>query len=108
MIEALTYRVGSHSTSDDPSAYRDDAEVAPWRERDPIALFEQQLASLGLWDEAFGALVRESCQAELQDAARRAEEAGPPASATMFDEVYAEMPWHIREQWQAHEALRQP
>lgn len=106
LIEALTYRVGPHSTSDDPSAYRDDAEVAPWRERDPITIFESQLEALDFWDEDFGALVRESCQAELQEAARRAEEAGPPSIATMFDEVYAEMPWHIREQWQAHEALR--
>lgn len=106
LIEALTYRVGPHSTSDDPTAYRDDSEVQPWRDRDPIAIFEEQLEALGFWDETFGALVRESCQVELQEAARRAEEAGPPASDTLFDEVYAEMPWHIREQWLAHEALK--
>ena len=106
MIEAITYRVGPHSTSDDPSAYRDEAEVAPWRERDPIVVFERQLASLGLWDEAFGAKVREECHAELLEAAREAGDAGVPDVETIFDEVYAETPWHIREQLEAHQRLR--
>ncbi|MEB3196115.1 MAG: thiamine pyrophosphate-dependent dehydrogenase E1 component subunit alpha [Candidatus Sericytochromatia bacterium] len=107
LIEAMTYRVGPHSTSDDPSAYRDEAEVAPWRDKDPIARYEAQLASLGLWDEAFGKSVRDACHAELLEAAKASEEAGPPEVSTIFDEVYAEMPWHIREQWQAHIGLRQ-
>lgn len=106
MIEAMTYRVGPHSTSDDPSAYRDDAEVAPWRDRDPVAIFEQQLAALGHWDEAFGAQVREACNAELLQAARDAGDAGIPDTGTIFEEVYAETPWHIREQREAHERLR--
>jgi 2-oxoisovalerate dehydrogenase E1 component alpha subunit len=106
LIEAMTYRVGPHSTSDDPTAYRDDAEVAPWRDRDPIAVFERQLASLGLWDEAFGQEVRAWATKELQEAAREASEVPAPALETIFDEVYAETPWHLREQRDAHMALR--
>lgn len=106
LIEALTYRVGPHSTSDDPSAYRDDAEVAPWRERDPIAVFERQLAQLGFWDEAYGAQLREEANAELLAAAREAGEAGAPDVDSIFEEVYAEMPWHVREQQLAHQRLR--
>ncbi|MEB3223575.1 MAG: thiamine pyrophosphate-dependent dehydrogenase E1 component subunit alpha [Candidatus Sericytochromatia bacterium] len=106
LIEAMTYRVGPHSTSDDPTAYRSDDEVAPWRERDPIAVFERQLAALGHWDEAFGQEVREACNHALLEAAREAGEAPPPDLDSMFGEVYAEMPWHIREQWEAHVRLR--
>jgi pyruvate dehydrogenase E1 component alpha subunit len=106
LIEAMTYRVGPHSTSDDPSAYRDDAEVAPWRERDPIAIFERQLAELGYWDEAFAASVREEANQEMQLAAREAAEVAPPALDTIFEEVYAEMPWHIREQQLEHKRVR--
>ncbi|MEB3327809.1 MAG: thiamine pyrophosphate-dependent dehydrogenase E1 component subunit alpha [Candidatus Sericytochromatia bacterium] len=106
LIEAMTYRVGPHSTSDDPSVYRDDEEVAPWRERDPIALYERQLAALGHWDEAFGREVREASNHALLEAAREAGEVPPPDLDSMFGDVYAEMPWHIREQWEAHVRLR--
>jgi 2-oxoisovalerate dehydrogenase E1 component alpha subunit len=106
LIEAMTYRVGPHSTSDDPSAYRNDDEVAPWRDRDPIALYERQLAALGHWDEAFGREVREACNQALLEAAREAGEAPAPDLDSMFGDVYAEMPWHIREQWDAHVRLR--
>ncbi len=106
LIEALTYRVGPHSTSDDPSAYRDEAECAPWRERDPIVVFERQLAALGRWDPAYGEKVREECNTALLAATKEATDAGPPDIDTIFTEVYAEMPWHIREQQEAHKRLR--
>lgn len=106
LIEAITYRVGPHSTSDDPSAYRDEAEVAPWRERDPIAVFERQLASLGYWDEAFGEETRETLNAALLEATKEAGEAGVPDIDSIFEEVYAQTPWHIQEQHAEHKRLR--
>lgn len=106
LIEAITYRVGPHSTSDDPSAYRDESECAPWRERDPILVFERQLAALGLWTPEYGEQVREACNAALLEATKEAAEAGVPDIDTIFTEVYAEQPWHIREQHEAHKRLK--
>lgn len=106
LIEAKTYRVGPHSTSDDPSVYRDEAEVAPWRDRDPLAKLEADLATLGLWTPAYGAQVRSELDAELKAAVAGASEAPAPELADMFHEVYAEAPWHLTEQREALLALR--
>ncbi len=106
LIEALTYRVGPHSTSDDPSAYRDDAEVAPWRERDPIAQFESVLRERGLWTPEEGEALREALNQELLEAAKEAQAERLPTVDTLFNDVYAEQPWHLREQHEAHLALR--
>jgi len=98
LIEALTYRVGAHSTSDDPRAYRAEEEVAPWRERDPLVRTARYLEALGLWDERKEAALREETDAELKAAIEAAESVAPPALETLFDDVYAEQPWHLREQ----------
>ncbi len=89
-IEAVTYRMGPHTTADDPTRYRDQAELDSWRERDPISRLDAHLRSTGvLTDEseqrvhatatAAAAELRASCVA-LED---------PPA-LSLFDEVYAE------------------
>ena len=53
LIEAITYRIGSHSTADDAGRYRDEAEVAAWRERDPIDRYRSYLLGAGTIDDAF-------------------------------------------------------
>jgi 2-oxoisovalerate dehydrogenase E1 component alpha subunit len=53
LIEALTYRIGAHTTSDDPTKYRDEAEVEYWRQRDPIIRFETFLRRQGVKDDFF-------------------------------------------------------
>ena len=98
LIEALTYRVGAHSTSDDPRAYRDEEAVAPWRERDPLLRTSRYLEARGLWDADREAALREETDAELKAAIGVAEAVGPPALETLFEDVYAEQPWHLREQ----------
>jgi pyruvate dehydrogenase E1 component alpha subunit/2-oxoisovalerate dehydrogenase E1 component alpha subunit len=97
-VECLTYRIGPHSSSDDPSRYRDEAVTATWQERDPIALLRARLLADGELDAARdGALTSELTQ-ELDLAVERAERAGPPAVSTLFDDVYARRPRHLQEQ----------
>jgi pyruvate dehydrogenase E1 component alpha subunit len=89
LIEALTYRIGPHSTSDDPRRYRSEREVEPWRARDPITRFERFLRKTGVLDDAsVGRIVAEASEA-VRLAAEAAEAAGAPAAATIFDDVYA-------------------
>lgn len=88
-IEAVTYRMGPHTTSDDPSRYIDPIEHAKWAAKDPIARFETYLAGLGLLTDEVRAMVAE----KADDVARRFR-AGclaleEPAPLTVFDNVYS-------------------
>jgi len=89
-IEAVTYRMGPHTTADDPTRYRDAAEVEAWRRRDPIARLEAHLRMLGAFDDAFAAdVVAEADRfaAEMRSAAIGYASREP---ITVLDEVYAE------------------
>jgi len=89
LIEALTYRIGAHTTSDDPSKYRADAEVDSWIAKDPIVRYEAFLRSRGEGDSFFSGLT-----AEADDFAAdlRARTVAMPAPTTeqIFDVVYSE------------------
>lgn len=98
LLEALTYRLGGHSTSDDPRAYRDDAEVAEWREREPLVRFRRYLAGKGLFDPAEDAALEARIEEDLKALVRDVERTPPPALETMFEDVYLRPPWHLREQ----------
>jgi 2-oxoisovalerate dehydrogenase E1 component alpha subunit len=106
LIEWVTYRAGAHSTSDDPSKYRpaDDWERFPLG--DPIERLKKHLVHLGAWSEQEHEQVRLELEAEVAAAQKEAEQSGTlldghiPSPATMFEDVYAEMPWHLREQRQ--------
>jgi len=98
LIEAVTYRMGPHSSSDDPSRYRDEAEVALWRARDPIARFRRYLERAGWWDEGRDARLEQDIGDEITRAVQEAERAAPPKPETLFADVYDEMPSHLREQ----------
>jgi len=98
LVEAVTYRMGPHSTSDDPTRYRDEAEVAAWAQKDPIARLARYLARAGLLDEAGrAALVREAEETVARAAAECA--ARPPVQAeSLVEDVFASLPWHLQEQ----------
>ncbi len=98
LVEAKTYRLGGHSSSDDPTKYVPEDELAAARERDPIAIFESYLTAAGLWSEELAAKMREEATQEVVAAARIVENTPPPALETVFSEVYAELPAHLREQ----------
>jgi len=97
-VECLTYRVGPHSSSDDPSRYRDEAVARAWAERDPVALMRERLFAAGSWDEGRDLLLTQELTAELELAVAAAEQASPPPVTSLFDDVYAERPRHLVEQ----------
>ena len=99
-IEALTYRVGAHSTSDDPSRYRDEAVTERWRTRDPITRIETWLSSSGQLERAEMTRWRERCDAEVRAALKRVESIGPPAVESLFEDVWAAVPPHLERQRQ--------
>ncbi len=88
-IEALTYRLGAHTSSDDPSKYRGDDEVAHWTALDPIARFEAFLRTRGA-SEAFFAEVQEEAEALAADARRRTLALVPPPASKIFAHVYTD------------------
>ncbi|HEY5072506.1 MAG TPA: thiamine pyrophosphate-dependent enzyme [Caulobacteraceae bacterium] len=106
LIEHVTYRAEGHSTSDDPSQYRPAGEAAGWPLGDPIKRLSRHLSEIGEWsDERHAALEKELLEM-VRAAGREAEShgtlgAGSRASvSTMFEDVFKEAPWHLREQRQ--------
>jgi pyruvate dehydrogenase E1 component alpha subunit/2-oxoisovalerate dehydrogenase E1 component alpha subunit len=97
-IEALTYRIGAHSTSDDPTRYRSQEEVETWMKRDPLARIRAHVVGRGLLDDAADADLEQELNAEIAAAITVCEAFGAPARESLFDDVYAELPWHLREQ----------
>jgi 2-oxoisovalerate dehydrogenase E1 component alpha subunit len=98
LIEALTYRVQGHSSSDDPSVYRDAKEPEIWEKKDPINRLRAYLKTRGLWTEAWEKELSERYNQDITDALAAADHKAAPAIDTMFDDVYEELPWHLREQ----------
>ena len=98
LIEGVTYRMGGHSTSDDPSKYRSQEEVELWRKRDPIPRFRSYLMKRGLLTEQLEKEMQQGIEAEIAKAVSEAEKNPPPALETLFTDVYSEMPWHIKEE----------
>lgn len=99
LIECLTYRVGTHSSSDDDSRYRSKEEVDAWRGRDPIRRFERYLEAEGLpisADER--SQMQQEIGREIDAAINQADAAGFPDWRSMFDDVYQDLPVHLREQ----------
>ncbi|WP_420914117.1 pyruvate dehydrogenase (acetyl-transferring) E1 component subunit alpha [Arsenicicoccus piscis] len=89
-IEAFTYRMGAHTTSDDPTKYRVSAEVEVWKHRDPIARLKVYLSRSGKADSAFFADVEAEADA-LAEKLRRETHAMPdPTPESMFDHAYSE------------------
>ncbi|MFI5302494.1 MAG: thiamine pyrophosphate-dependent dehydrogenase E1 component subunit alpha, partial [Polyangiales bacterium] len=98
MIELLTYRLSGHSTSDDPKAYRKDSEVDAWKSKDPNVRLRGYLEHKRLWSAAQQTALEEKVAAEVQECVKAAEAAALPTLESMFEGVYAELPWHLREQ----------
>ena len=105
LIEALTYRRSMHTTSDDPTAYRESEEEAEWEARDPILRFQVFLEDRGILDDETEDEIDERIESELADAidrARAAREELDPAD--MFRHVYDELPPELEAQLAAFES----
>lgn len=98
LVEALTYRRGGHSSSDDPSRYRPSAEERVWETKDPLARARKALEERKLWSEDDEARLQEQVTAEVAAAVAEAEKASLPPAESLFEDVYARMPAHLSEQ----------
>jgi pyruvate dehydrogenase E1 component alpha subunit len=97
LIEALTYRIGAHTTSDDPTKYRDEAEVAYWKARDPLTRLEKFLRRQGLGDDFFEQVEAdgETMAAEIRAATFALPD---PPIENMFNHVYSQPHPEVAEQ----------
>lgn len=98
LIEAMTYRLGAHSTSDDPTRYRSEEEVEEWRKSCPILRLRRYLESKQLWDEAREQALLDEIAQEIDDAVVEAKETPPPPLETVIEDVYNSVPITLREQ----------
>ncbi|MBV9569653.1 MAG: 3-methyl-2-oxobutanoate dehydrogenase (2-methylpropanoyl-transferring) subunit alpha [Alphaproteobacteria bacterium] len=106
LIELYSYRAEGHSTSDDPTRYRPADEPKCWPLGDPVERLKQHLIALGEWDDS----KHEAAQSNAVDQVRAANaqasangtlgEGKIPSVKTMFEDVYADMPWHLLRQRQ--------
>ncbi|WP_137166956.1 thiamine pyrophosphate-dependent dehydrogenase E1 component subunit alpha [Salinimonas lutimaris] len=98
LIEAMTYRLAAHSTSDDPTGYRSREEEDKWRAKDPIQRMAKWLQQKGWFDEkANKQLIEESRQAVLA-ALKEAEKVPVNPIDDIVSDVYSDVPWHLEEQ----------
>lgn len=107
MIEALTYRIGAHTTADDPTRYRDDQEVAEWRKKDPIERVKRYLEQNGAWTESWEHEIREEAGKAIEAAVESAEKLPPPDPDDLFRYMFAELTPQLRaQQRELRDALR--
>ncbi len=112
LIELFTYRVEGHSTSDDPTAYRPQGAGAAWPLGDPIARLKAHLIGLGEWDDERHKALEDELGQLVRDSQKEAEKKGTLGHGhwddvdSMFDDVFAELPWHLAEQREAARAER--
>ena len=97
-IEAVTYRRLGHSSSDDPTKYRDESEVKAWEQKDPVDRFRKFLIARGLWDDTKETALKERIAKAVNDAIAAAEGVGPPADETLVTDVYAQVTPQLKEQ----------
>jgi pyruvate dehydrogenase E1 component alpha subunit/2-oxoisovalerate dehydrogenase E1 component alpha subunit len=97
-VECLTYRLGGHSSSDDPTKYRDESEAATWEKRDPLLRHRAWLAARGEWDAAREEEVLAEAGKRITDAIARVEAAPAVPVESLFDDVWAHQPAILRDQ----------
>jgi 2-oxoisovalerate dehydrogenase E1 component alpha subunit len=104
LVEFFTYRSEGHSTSDDPSGYRPTTEAKAWPLGDPIERLKAHLVALGEWDDERHQAMTAECDAAVRAAQKESEQLGilPQQGKenveSMFEDVYADVPWHLAEQ----------
>ncbi len=102
LIEAVTFRMSLHTTADDPTVYRDEALVEPWKARCPILRFEIYLKSKGIIDEAGLEQIRAECDDEVLQARQRFRDTAVAKPREIFDHIYGELPPELEAQKQAY------
>ncbi len=105
LIEAITYRLGDHTTADDARRYRDSAEVEAWQRRDPMIRTRRYIEKKGLWNDAKQSAMEERGRAFANDVVRKSEGLAKPDRNEMFDSMFAQLPPELQRQrdtWATH------
>lgn len=98
LIETISYRLGAHSTSDDPSGYRSADEEQLWREKDPISRMKNWLVKQAWWDESRDEALQQSFRKEILDQLKLAEKRPKPSLQELINDVYKIPTANLREQ----------
>ncbi len=98
LVALRCYRLGGHSSSDDPSRYRDPEELAYWEKRDPLERFARFLEERGLLDSGLRESMTAEIRARIAAEIERALAIGPPPLRTLVEDVYSAPPRHLRRQ----------
>jgi pyruvate dehydrogenase E1 component alpha subunit len=101
LIEAVTYRLGDHTTADDASRYRTEEELQKWEGRDPLLRLRRYLVRLELWDDDKEEALLEEARAWVDAEIKLLEEMPPQQPEDIFTSMYAETPPHLNEQMQS-------
>lgn len=100
LIEAYTYRLGAHTTADDPTVYRDDIEVEAWKEKkDPIDRLRKYLINQGLWSDSEDNKLKEQYEEEVKSTFEKVEKSGPVSLEEVFDYTYAKKTQNLDRQY---------
>ena len=101
LIECLTYRLSAHSTADDWKKYRSAEEVEMWRKRDPIQRLKIYLEKeRKVWSEDSDMKLRAEFEAQINSSVTTSEGVPPPSINTLFEGIYSEIPWNLKEQFE--------
>jgi 2-oxoisovalerate dehydrogenase E1 component alpha subunit len=98
LIEAVTFRMGPHSSSDEPARYRDPKIVEAWADKDPIERFRRYLEKKKVWTEDFEKEVREGVRSEIKSSIKRVQDAPRPGLESMFEDVFQNLTSQLEEQ----------
>jgi 2-oxoisovalerate dehydrogenase E1 component alpha subunit len=98
LVETVTFRMGPHSSSDDPKRYQPAELAETWKKRDPIERFRAYLKGRKVWTQTWEDALTQEIQDEITKAVEEAEATPPPPVETLFDDVYATIPRMLQEQ----------
>lgn len=98
LIEAITYRAGSHTTADNAQRYRSEAEVNAWEQKDPLKRYKKLLCNEGLWDEIQEHEWEADCKQRVTEGIEKAEGTPPVPGTHLFEHVYKELPQCLEKQ----------
>ena len=99
-IEAITYRLGDHTTADDARRYRDEEEVEMWKLRDPLIRLRGWLDARGLWEDSKQAKLLEDADEQINAAVQRANDIEPMPPSEFFAHMFKSMPANLQKQMQ--------
>ena len=99
IIETMSYRLGAHSTSDDPSSYRTTEEEEIWRQKDPIERMKKWLLAKGWWSDQQDYQIKDDYKKEILNALKSQEKRLSPSLDQLITDVYQSPPAHLQEQY---------